>query len=292
MTGDPIRSLSAGTVRTTRRRLGVTRIIFKFKFSSCTFQKMARIYVGNLPIDIRSKDVEDLFWKYGRIRDIDCKSPARPPAFAFVTFEHYNDAVDAIKGRDGVMFEGQRLRVEMSRQSAEATGYSGYGVPAGPPPRAPPRDLRRSEHRVIVSGLPPSASWQDLKDYFRTAGDIIYADVDKRGGGVVEFSSRSDQERAIEKLDDSEFKNPFEKSYVRVKKPKEQMTDEELERERKRAERDERDKRDRRSRSRSRGRDRTSSSRSRSRGRRDKRASRSRSRSRSSSRGRRGKGSD
>lgn len=30
-----------------------------------------RIYVGNLPPDIRSKDVEDLFYKYGAIRDID-----------------------------------------------------------------------------------------------------------------------------------------------------------------------------------------------------------------------------
>jgi hypothetical protein len=32
----------------------------------------------------------------------------------------------------------------------------------------PPRDLRRSEFRVIVSGLPPSVSWQDLKDFCRT----------------------------------------------------------------------------------------------------------------------------
>ena len=256
---------------------------------------MARIYVGNLPMDIRSKDVEDLFWKYGRIREVDCKAPVRPPAFAFVTFEHYQDAIDAIKGRDGVMFEGQRLRVEMSRLTAEATGYSGYGVPAVPY-RPPPRDLRRSEHRVIVSGLPPSASWQDLKDYFRSAGDIIYADVDKRGGGIVEYSSRADQERAIEKLDDSEFKNPYDKAYIRVKKPREQMTDEEVERERKREEREEREKRDRRSRSRSRsrrsrsrGRERkTSSSRSRSRGRREKsRASRSRTHSRSSSRSKR-----
>lgn len=31
----------------------------------------------------------------------------------------------------------------------------------------PGRDLRRSEFRVIISGLPPSASWQDLKDFFR-----------------------------------------------------------------------------------------------------------------------------
>lgn len=29
---------------------------------------MARVYVGNLPIDTRVRDIEDLFWKYGRIR--------------------------------------------------------------------------------------------------------------------------------------------------------------------------------------------------------------------------------
>jgi hypothetical protein len=33
--------------------------------------------VGNLPMDIRERDVEDLFYKYGRIRDIDLKTPNR-----------------------------------------------------------------------------------------------------------------------------------------------------------------------------------------------------------------------
>lgn len=65
---------------------------------------MTRIYVGNLPADIRTKDVEDLFFKYGRIRDIDCKTPARPPAFAFVDFERYEDAEDAIRGRGDAHF--------------------------------------------------------------------------------------------------------------------------------------------------------------------------------------------
>ncbi len=34
-----------------------------------------------------------------RIRDIDLKTPARPPAFAFVSFESSYDAEDAIRGR-------------------------------------------------------------------------------------------------------------------------------------------------------------------------------------------------
>ena len=45
-----------------------------------------RIYVGNLPPDIRSKDIEDLFYKYGKIVFIDLKNRRGPP-FAFVEFE-------------------------------------------------------------------------------------------------------------------------------------------------------------------------------------------------------------
>ena len=37
----------------------------------------ARIFVGNLPIDIKERELEDLFSKYGKIRDIDIKSPGK-----------------------------------------------------------------------------------------------------------------------------------------------------------------------------------------------------------------------
>ena len=45
-----------------------------------------RIYVGNLPPDIRTKDIEDLFYKFGKIVFIDLKNRKGPP-FAFVEFE-------------------------------------------------------------------------------------------------------------------------------------------------------------------------------------------------------------
>ena len=45
-----------------------------------------RIYVGNLPPDIRSRDIEDLFYKFGKINFIDLKNRRGPP-FAFVEFE-------------------------------------------------------------------------------------------------------------------------------------------------------------------------------------------------------------
>jgi len=48
--------------------------------------KETRIYVGNLPPDIRTKDIEDLFHKYGKIVFLDLKNRKGPP-FAFLEFE-------------------------------------------------------------------------------------------------------------------------------------------------------------------------------------------------------------
>ncbi|XP_022135867.1 serine/arginine-rich splicing factor SR30 isoform X2 [Momordica charantia] len=175
------------------------------------------IYVGNLPGDIRLKEVEDLFYKYGPIVDIDLKIPPRPPGYAFVEFEDVRDAEDAIYGRDGYKFDGCRLRVEFAHggrgQSSSIDRYSRSGSSRG-------GVSRRTDYRVLVTGLPPSASWQDLKDHMRRAGDVCFSEVFRdRGGmaGIVDYTNYDDMKYAIRKLDDSEFRNAFSRSYVRVK---------------------------------------------------------------------------
>ncbi|CAI9774210.1 unnamed protein product [Fraxinus pennsylvanica] len=183
------------------------------------------IYVGNLPADIRESEVEDLFYKYGRILDIELKIPPRPPCYCFVEFESARDAEDAIRGRDGYNFDGCRLRVELAhggrgppRSSDRRGGYSSRdssGSRFGP--------SRHSEYRVIIRGLPSSASWQDLKDHMRKAGDVCFAEVSRDGDGtfgVVDYTNYEDMKYAIRKLDDSEFKNPWTRSYIRVKEHK------------------------------------------------------------------------
>lgn len=211
-----------------------------------------RVYVGNLPMDVRTREVEDLFHKFGRIRDVELKFSSRPPAFAFVDFEDARDAARAIEARDGYDYDGQRLRVE----------------PANPikrDGRASTRNERGSgEFAVDVSRLPPRTSWQDLKDYMRKAGDVTYVSVDGRGGGYVEYSNRSDMKYALDKLDDVEMYNRGDRAYIRVKAAR----------------------RASRSRSRSRSRSPRTSTKSRSRKRSRSRSPRSRSRSRSARRGR------
>jgi arginine/serine-rich splicing factor 1/9 len=130
-----------------------------------------RIYIGNLPPDIRTKDIEDLFYKYGKIRFVDLKNRKGPP-FAFVEYEDPRDAEDAVKGRDCYNFDGYKLRVEFQKGSRNSnSGRSGSYRSAGPP--------RRSDYRIVASGLPPTGSWQDLKDHMREAGQVCYADVFK-----------------------------------------------------------------------------------------------------------------
>ncbi|XP_034707257.1 serine/arginine-rich splicing factor SR30-like isoform X1 [Vitis riparia] len=176
------------------------------------------VYVGNLPGDIREREVEDLFYKYGPIVDIDLKIPPRPPGYAFVEFEDARDAEDAIYGRDGYNFDGHRLRVELAHggrgQSSSVDHYSSYSSSS--------RGglSRHSEYRVLVTGLPYSASWQDLKDHMRRAGDVCFSQVFRgRGGmtGIVDYTNYDDMKYAIRKLDDSLFKNQFSRAYIRVR---------------------------------------------------------------------------
>lgn len=66
-------------------------------------------------------------------------------------------------------------------------------------------------------GLPPSGSWQDLKDHMREAGDVCYADVQKDGMGMVEYLRKEDMEYALRKLDETKFRShEGETSYIRV----------------------------------------------------------------------------
>lgn len=45
-----------------------------------------KVYVGNLPSDIRARDLDDLFYKYGKVVEVDLHNRRGQP-FAFVEFE-------------------------------------------------------------------------------------------------------------------------------------------------------------------------------------------------------------
>ena len=59
----------------------------------------AKVYVGDLPRDAQDKELQKAFEYYGRLRSVWVAR--NPPGFAFVEFEDYRDAEDAVKDLDG-----------------------------------------------------------------------------------------------------------------------------------------------------------------------------------------------
>jgi arginine/serine-rich splicing factor 4/5/6 len=69
-----------------------------------------------------------------------------------------------------------------------------------------------SSNRLYVHNLAWRVSWQDLKDHFREAGEVVRAEIftegpggRSKGCGIVEMASVDDAANAVEKLMDSEL---------------------------------------------------------------------------------------
>uniref|UniRef100_A0A0B7BS84 Uncharacterized protein n=1 Tax=Arion vulgaris TaxID=1028688 RepID=A0A0B7BS84_9EUPU len=71
-----------------------------------------KIYVGDLSEDASEKELERAFSYFGRLRNVWVAR--NPSGFAFVEFEDYRDAEDAVKELDGTTICGSRCRVELS----------------------------------------------------------------------------------------------------------------------------------------------------------------------------------
>jgi len=70
-----------------------------------------QIFIAKLSSDVRERDLEDEFKRYGHIRNIELKR-----GYAFIEYEDYRDADEAIRDMDGRKFEGNRIVVQHSRK--------------------------------------------------------------------------------------------------------------------------------------------------------------------------------
>jgi len=229
-----------------------------------------RVFLGNLPSDIRVGDIEKFFKDFGKVRNVLIKNGK----YAFAEFDDYKDADDAVYDLNGRVLLGERITVEHAKgprrvkDDRRAPWVSKYGAPV------------RTNYKLRIENLSSRISWQDLKDLLRKAGDVTFveAHTDRRNEGLVELASREDLDRVYKRYDG------YELNGRRIKLIKEGRYSKSRSR-----------SRSRRSRSRSRSRSgsrkkrrsRSGSRRSRSRSKTRSRSKKSRSRSRSRSGGRR-----
>ncbi|TPX56228.1 hypothetical protein PhCBS80983_g04698 [Powellomyces hirtus] len=102
-----------------------------------------------------------------------------------------------------------RTRTPYERPSGDSRGGpSKYS--AGP--RDPSRPSKK-ECRVYVGNLAYEVGWQDLKDFMRAAGEVVFADIltlpegRSKGCGVVEFTTPEEAQKAIRDLSETQLMN-------------------------------------------------------------------------------------
>ncbi|EDO30175.1 predicted protein [Nematostella vectensis] len=91
-----------------------------------------KLYVGNLGRNADSSELERAFEKFGRLSKVWVAR--NPPGFAFVEYEDYRDAEEAVRELDGANVCDRTIRVEFSNNRGGRD--RGGGRPRG---RSPPR---------------------------------------------------------------------------------------------------------------------------------------------------------
>mmetsp|Transcript_13675 Transcript_13675/g.39965 ORF Transcript_13675/g.39965 Transcript_13675/m.39965 type:complete len:180 (-) Transcript_13675:209-748(-) len=70
--------------------------------------------------------------------------------------------------------------------------------------RGGPRNVANGANRegfyLVVGNLKEGTSWRELKDLFRSCGDVDFVTVKKDGDGVVRFNKEEDANHALETL--------------------------------------------------------------------------------------------
>ncbi|CAG8510721.1 5700_t:CDS:10 [Paraglomus occultum] len=198
-----------------------------------------QLFVGNLPFRVRWQDLKDLFRKAGNVirADVAMGYDNRSKGHGTVLFATVDDAKSAIAMFHSYNWQGRVLEVredrgyveqsaknvnngpnqyDMNRHMTESlithpAGHYAHGAPMLAPGamyyphrniQAPPTNNYAGRF-LFVGNLPFNCQWQDLKDLFRAAGNIIRADVStnydgrSRGFGTVLFATPEDAQNAV-----------------------------------------------------------------------------------------------
>ncbi|KAF9155682.1 hypothetical protein BG015_009014, partial [Linnemannia schmuckeri] len=79
------------------------------------------LFLGRLTADTRSRDLEDLFAKYGRVTRLDIKRGTNS-GYGFVEYEDPRDADEAVHKLNGTVVNGNPIVVEFAKNNGRRAG--------------------------------------------------------------------------------------------------------------------------------------------------------------------------
>lgn len=111
---------------------------------------------------------------------------------------------NTVSGAGGGMYE-REFRDPMMGANVPPSNM-GIGMMSGP--LSGPRTASASvSDTVIVRNLPPTVSWQTLRDRFSEVGDVRYAELKGPGTALIRFGTERDAQRSVDMMNGSRFEN-------------------------------------------------------------------------------------
>ncbi|KAL1921535.1 uncharacterized protein VTP21DRAFT_11251 [Calcarisporiella thermophila] len=176
--------------------------------SSSRSSQNCRVYVGNLAYGVNWRDLKDFMREAGEVTfaNVLTLPNGASKGCGIVEYKTPEDAQRAIRRLNDTRLMGRPIFVREDREETPRFGRTSFGQAPAPPTNVPPGC------QIFVGNLPYSTSWQDLKDYFRSAGRIVRADIllehtgRSKGAGTVLFESVRDANNAIAMFNGRDYK--------------------------------------------------------------------------------------
>ncbi|RXW23947.1 hypothetical protein EST38_g1928 [Candolleomyces aberdarensis] len=180
-----------------------------------------RVYVGNLSYDVKYRDLMEFMRGAGEVlfAEVLVTPTGISKGCGIVEFASQEDSQRSIRELSEQPLLGRPVFIREDRENEARFGatpvpgkigmaMAGQGLNSAPPPRpfgghAFPNAAQNPGNQLYVGNLPYQAGWQDLKDLFRAAGNIIRADINigvdgrPKGSGTVVFETAKDAQSAI-----------------------------------------------------------------------------------------------
>lgn len=155
-----------------------------------------KLWVGNLPYEVEWQDLKDHFKPFGHIlhaRVLIDSSTGMSKGCGIVEFGSTAEATRVMARTNGSELGGRAIFVREDRAECAL-------------------NTENKTCCISITNLSTSLQWQELKDHFRTAGQVLRANIiyDERSGrskgcGVVEYANEADARYARSTLDGTEI---------------------------------------------------------------------------------------
>ncbi|CAM9872104.1 unnamed protein product [Discosporangium mesarthrocarpum] len=190
-----------------------------------------RIYVGNLAWTVEWQELKDHMRTVGKVlhADVLADTDGRPPppispppqkqqGCGIVEYEDVRSAARAIRELNNTQLGGRPIFVREDREQASARGGRRMGGGSGPGAAGQGGGgggggggANLAGRQLYVGNLAFEITWADLKDHFRTSGEVERADVmtdssrRSKGWGTVRFRTPEEAQTAIQELNGTEL---------------------------------------------------------------------------------------